>query len=222
MIAAAASRLAWPAPAGERQRRVMLLAVMAGHAGLIWLALWTRVGLPDPVQRLGGSAGGAPNVFELSRPGVVGGGDGDRLSGRAAAPSAPGERPVTDSPAATTGRAPGGESALRLGDDLASALADDPLAGGGRADYHAVLRRHIVAYASAPEGFRARAGLVVFRFRIARDGSILDARILRAPDNLLGEAALATLWRAEPMPVVPADLPVPLEVDVPIDFQLRR
>ena len=37
----------------------------------------------------------------------------------------------------------------------------------------------------------------------------------------LDEAALATLWRSDPMPRVPVNLTAPLEVDVPIEFRMR-
>ena len=115
-----------------------------------------------------------------------------------------------------------GRGDAALAQALAGALAD-PLAGGA-ADYDAVLRRHIARYARHPEGsgLNRRAGIVLVRFRVARDGQVVDARVLRTQGANLDEAALAALWRAEPLPHVPADLPAPLEVDVPIDFVARR
>src|SRR5690606_40428647 len=63
--------------------------------------------------------------------------------------------------------------------------------------------------------------LVILRFRVARDGRVVDARVLRSPNGLIGEKALAALWRSEPLPQVPGELVAPVEVDVPIDFQVQ-
>ncbi len=107
--------------------------------------------------------------------------------------------------------------------ELASLLADDPLAGAGKSAYGAILRKHIAAH-SRRRGDRigrSDAGLVILRFRVARDGRVVDARVLRSPNSLVGEKALAALWRAEPLPQVPDELPAPIEVDVPIDFQVQ-
>lgn len=107
--------------------------------------------------------------------------------------------------------------------ELAALLADDPLAGQGRSDYGAILRRHIADH-SRRHGDRIGrrdAGLVVLRFRVARDGRVIDARVLRSPNSLVGERALAALWRSEPLPRVPKELAAPIEVDVPIDFQVK-
>lgn len=110
-----------------------------------------------------------------------------------------------------------------MGDELALALADDPLAGGGAPGYEAVLRRHIAHHRQQPDmsGGRLRTGVVIVRFRVDRDGRVVDARVLQTQGPSLDEAALAALWRAEPLPGVPAGMPAPLEVDVPIDFRLR-
>jgi protein TonB len=110
-----------------------------------------------------------------------------------------------------------------LGDMIASVLADDPAGGGDWISYEAILRRHIARYRQHPDkaGGRGRTGIVVVRFNVDRDGRIVDARILKTQGASLDEAALAALWRAEPLPVVPAALPTPLEIDVPIDFRVR-
>lgn len=107
--------------------------------------------------------------------------------------------------------------------ELAALLADDPLAGQGRTDYGAILRRHIADHSRRHGDRIARsdAGLVVLRFRVARDGRVIDARVLRSPSSLVGERALAALWRSEPLPQVPGELAAPIEVDVPIDFQVK-
>lgn len=112
--------------------------------------------------------------------------------------------------------------AADLGDELAQLLADDPVSGGGKASYETILRRHISAHSRAPADRRGRrlTGMVIVRFRVERDGQIVDARVLRSRGAKLDEAALATLWRSEPLPSVPDHYSAPLEVDMPIDFQM--
>ena len=103
-----------------------------------------------------------------------------------------------------------------LGDDLAGVLADDPFAGGGLSSYETILRLHIAEHGQGARGKLQRPGVVLVRFRVARDGEIIDARVLSSPNSRLSELALAALWRSEPLPRVPDELSVPLEVDVPI------
>lgn len=121
-----------------------------------------------------------------------------------------------------TGEAPEAGTA-KFDAELASLLADDPLSGAGKSDYGTILRKHIASH-SRRRGdriVRSDAGLVVLRFRVARDGRVVDARVLRSPNSLIGEKALAALWRSEPLPQVPDELAAPIEVDVPIDFQVQ-
>ncbi len=141
-------------------------------------------------------------------------------SGTAPASRGDTERAVKEQPqGAGPGKlAYGGDAALT--EALAGALADDPLSGGGSPGYDAALRRHLARFAQPPRASAGRRrGIVVIRFRIDRDGRVVDARVLKSQGSPLDEAALATLWRAEPLPGVPAGLPTPLEVDVPIDFK---
>lgn len=107
--------------------------------------------------------------------------------------------------------------------ELASLLADDPLMGAGKSAYGAILRKHIAAHSrrGGDRIGRNDAGLVILRFRVSRDGRVVDARVLRSPNGLIGEKALAALWRSEPLPQVPGELVAPVEVDVPIDFQVQ-
>lgn len=138
------------------------------------------------------------------------------------------ELPLTQKHADVAIRTKGAGEASYAGDtkfnaELASLLAEDPFAGAGKSAYGAVLRKHIAAH-SRHRGDRigrSDAGLVVLRFRVARDGRVVDARVLRSPNSLIGEKALAALWRSEPLPGVPGELVAPLEVDVPIDFQVE-
>jgi len=166
---------------------------------------------------------GEPLTVELLSPDRVGG--GARAGGGTADVR---ELPFTQDRSDVAIRTKGSGEAPTAGEakfdaELASLLADDPLAGAGTSAYGAVLRKHIAAH-SRRRGDRigrGDAGLVVLRFRVARDGRVIDARVLRSPNSLVGEKALAALWRSEPLPQVPGDLAAPIEVDVPIDFQVQ-
>lgn len=206
----------------QRQSRpVVLVAVLVLHLAAAVLLITQGHGTSTRGGNGGASAGNVA-VFELqdfaARNAVPreGGGSGPALvlPGKAeadpAAASGQGGRGVRAAP---------GEA--RLGDELAWVLADDPFAGGGRTPYETILRRHIAAYSRAPTDNTGRkyAGMVILRFRVARDGTIVDVRVLRARSARLEEAALAALWDAEPLPPVPAEFDTPLEVDVPIYFK---
>jgi len=98
-------------------------------------------------------------------------------------------------------------------------LADDA-GGGDPLSYRDQLLEHIRPFRAYPrEALRTGlSGQVVVRFRIGRAGEVVDLRILASRGAVLDEAAMRTIWRAEPLPPVPATLPTPWEVDLPIDF----
>lgn len=100
---------------------------------------------------------------------------------------------------------------------IAGAVADNPL--GGNDWYRAQLRYHLAAHRRTPaDGRGARQGTVIIRFTLSREGRVIDARVVMSRGASLDQAALATLWDAEPMPRVPSSLPAPIEVDMPVDF----
>ena len=207
-----------------RSRVSAMVAILLLSGALVVLAVWRGSGLADAPGR-GGAGRGELTVFELpaadQSPSTSQHGGGKRMQ---AAPT-PGETAgqVAQSGPVGAGEIENAAGSAAFGDQLARLLADDPLAGGGVADYAVILRRHVAAYISAPAGGSGRrsTGTVVVRFRVARDGMIVDARVLQAMSAPLDEAALATLWRAEPLPGVPLNLTAPLEVDVPIEFRMR-
>lgn len=212
------SRRAAPEDRGRKAAIALSLVLHAG--GFILFSL----------VYAGGGAGGSraapgsePMTVELltfdpaAGPARAGGGDIDAR-----------DLPVTRENSDVAIRTKGSGKAAEAGNakfdtELASLLADDPLAGAGKSAYGAILRKHIAAHSRRRGDHigRGDAGLVILRFRVARDGRVVDARVLRSPNSLVGEKALAALWRAEPLPQVPDELPAPIEVDVPIDFQVR-
>ena len=205
-----------------RSRVSALVGILLLSAALVLLALWRGSGLADAPGH-GGAGLGELAVFEIPAaelsPSTPKQGGGKRS---AIAPGTTADQ-VAESGPAGAGEVENLSGAAAFGDELAQLLAEDPLAGGGVADYAVILRRHVAAHISAPTGSDGRnlAGTVIVRFRVARDGRIVDARVLQATSAPLEEAALATLWRSDPMPRVPLDLAAPLEVDVPIEFRMR-
>ncbi|OYW44767.1 MAG: hypothetical protein B7Z08_08380 [Sphingomonadales bacterium 32-68-7] len=107
-----------------------------------------------------------------------------------------------------------------LAQAVAGALADDPMAAGQGLNYRAQLIAHIRRFLFyPPEALRrGLSGTVVVRFRIDRAGQVIDLRVLRTRGAVLDTAAMDAIWKAEPLPAVPAAIQAPWEVDVPIDF----
>ena len=62
--------------------------------------------------------------------------------------------------------------------------------------------------------------MVLLRFRMDRDGKLLDSRIEKSSgSDALDQEALAALARAQPLPAPPVEVPGnPLELIVPVDF----
>jgi TonB family protein len=209
--------------ASPHSRLFGIATVLLLYVAFIAILLWRGIGLSD-VPGQGGSGPGEPAVFKMaplaatSGPPRKGGGDEAQIVNLQ---SAQADQDI-ESRRVGSGN-DDDQGAAVLGDEFAQLLADDPLSGGGQADYETVLRRHIAAHSRALTHGKGRrhSGTVIVRFRVAREGEIVDARVLESRGVPLDEAALATLWRSEPLPSVPDSLDAPLEVDVPIDFQLH-
>ena len=195
-------------------------AVLAGHALLLLSWAWVR-GNPAiaPIQSNGGGGEGALAVFTLRAAPAEGSSSG---AVGASPPPVPGEIPVEPNPVVSVARSGAGASAdlAALNEAIAGAVADDPLGGAERADYRSVLMRHIMRFRQ-PLREASATGTVIVRFRIDRTGAIVDARVVGTRGPVLDEAALATLWRAEPLPGVPSHMAAPLDIEMPIDFRVR-
>lgn len=209
-----------PVPGDNRHGAAIALSLCLHLGGLILFSLaYAGDGAGGP----GETASGEPMTVELLSPELPAG--PSRAGG--GVPDAR-ELPFTQERSDVAIRTKGSSPAPNAGNakfdaDLARLLADDPLAGAGRSAYGTILRKHIAANSQRRGDHigRGDAGLVVLRFRVARDGRVVDARVLRSPNSLVGEKALAALWRSEPLPQVPDELAAPIEVDVPIDFQVQ-
>lgn len=230
---AARTRRLW-----RRQGYALLLAVV-GHLALLWLFVGGSHGVEGRIaaldlaytdphaisvtlpqgRREAGQAGGIPQggggAVEADiepRPG-----DGTGPEGQGG-----GGADWSDTSEAAQVAATVGEAAELRGGSL-DAAPGSPMGAVLDNAYQRLLLRHIRGFRLYPaEAVKRRAeGIVVVRFRVSRDGAIEEAWVARrSRDVALDRAALDTLWRAEPLPAVPAELPAPLEVEVPVPFRL--
>ena len=129
-------------------------------------------------------------------------------TGREAAASP--EAPTVAAPRPAEGEAPG-----------VTRAAVDPAVGD---DYRHRLLQHIETYRqrlSAAPG-RPSSGTVLVRFWVDRDGRVLAASVVGGSGVAdFDDEAVATIWRARPMPAIPAALPERLSVTLPIAFGPR-
>lgn len=196
---------------------------MALHLCALWIALLPRDGavLAKSAPGQGAStlrvfdvAATTAQVRERRR------GTADGTDARSAIPSAGTEAIQARGSVDAVGKVDRSGADEALARAAAEALGDDAGAAGDRIDYRRRLLDHIRPFRAYPKlAVKARqAGAVVVRFRIGRNGEVVDLRVLKTSGALLDAAAMNTIWRAEPMPPVPPTLTTPWEVDVPIDF----
>ncbi len=86
------------------------------------------------------------------------------------------------------------------------------------------LLQHIARFEQYPVRAKSKGveGTVQVLFRLRRDGRVLDAQVMRSSGETdLDVEAIATLYRAEPLPSIPGEMPDELRVLLPIAFSLR-
>lgn len=101
----------------------------------------------------------------------------------------------------------------------ASAFANDDIR-----NYQRVLLLHIERYRGYPVDERSRRieGTVLVRFAMNRQGSVLDAWVDRSSGVIaLDDEAIATVHRAQPLPLIPASLPDRLSIVLPVSFSVQ-
>ncbi|WCM25958.1 TonB family protein [Sphingomonas sp. QA11] len=87
-------------------------------------------------------------------------------------------------------------------------------------DYRRRLLDHIALFRrkSAFDG-GDRSGSAMVRFAVKRDGSVIAVTLVTGSGvSVLDSEAIATIWRAQPMPPIPGSLPDSLSVTLPIVF----
>lgn len=90
--------------------------------------------------------------------------------------------------------------------------------------FRQALERHIAQYQRYPDLARQRhlQGTVEVVFELRRDGRIGGVWVARSSGaGVLDAEAVATLYRAEPLPSIPSQMPSELRIRLPIDFTLR-
>jgi protein TonB len=142
------------------------------------------------------------------------------ITGAPAAPPGPAATPVSLPIAPPRSAAPsgGGAPAVEVA-AAAPALAADPMLGE---DYRRRLLDHIATYRRPPvlaEGERG-TGVVVVHLALDRQGEVLSVTVSNSSGVTdLDDKAVATIWRARPMPSIPPALPGRLAVTLPVSFE---
>lgn len=90
-------------------------------------------------------------------------------------------------------------------------------------DFQRQLLTHIEAYRQYPVAARRdqSTGEVEVIFTMNRNGIILGIWIRRSSGYpILDKAAVATVLRAQPLPRIPADLPDPINITLPVILEV--
>lgn len=93
--------------------------------------------------------------------------------------------------------------------------------GASRTDYESVLREHMRPFFAYPEAARPGRlhGTVQVHFSVGRDGRLLGASVQESSGYaVLDAAALDLVRRAQPLPILPRDLPDPLDITLPLEY----
>ena len=101
---------------------------------------------------------------------------------------------------------------------------DVPGSHGGAADFQRLLFDHIRQYRRYPEAALAHRleGVVKLVFVMNRNGTLLEAWVANSSGYpLLDQSAIDMIWRADPLPTVPADLPDHLRITLPVEFSAQ-
>lgn len=118
-------------------------------------------------------------------------------------------------------------AALSGGGDAASRESPSPAPQAGAADpaigddYRRRLLQHIATYRRRPPltAGPPAYGTVMVRFSLSREGEVSAVSVATSSGVAdLDDEALATIWRARPMPVIPLALPDHLSVTLPVTF----
>lgn len=91
--------------------------------------------------------------------------------------------------------------------------------------FRQALERHIAQYQRYPDLARPRRlqGTVEVMFELRRDGHISGVWVTASSgEDVLDAEAIATLYRAEPLPPIPSQMPSELRIRLPINFALRE
>jgi protein TonB len=122
------------------------------------------------------------------------------------------------------GPRPNAESAVGSGAGGAAAAppcATGLLTSGLNLDFLRIVQAHISRFKRFPADDSGEPihGTVLIVFSMNRGGEVLGVAVKKSSgDARLDAEAIATIWRAQPMPQIPSPLPDQLGFIVPIDF----
>ncbi len=122
---------------------------------------------------------------------------------------------------APVSEAPGDRGGGTQGAPAAEGLQTASTASAAGSNYRARLLAHIQPFRRYPTQAEAVAahGVTQLIFRVDQDGNVMGVWIKSSSGfEALDNEAMATVLRAQPMPHVPAGLPSPLTVQLPVSF----
>jgi periplasmic protein TonB len=108
--------------------------------------------------------------------------------------------------------------------DLSPAVSRQAPSDDATMKFRQALLRHIARYERYPSEARARheQGTVEVLFHLRRNGRVIEAWVTTTSGApLLDQEAIATLYRAEPLPPIPSEMPEELKILLPINFSLQ-
>ena len=133
--------------------------------------------------------------------------------------------PAPPQPVALILDAPVAEQAARSAAPPAPTLPPGPVEASPSHDsWEGRVMARLERYRRYPSAARShrQQGVAWVNATLDRDGQLLALRLQQSSGHpLLDEAAIATFHRAAPLPRVPADRGVPLQLQFPVEFALR-
>ncbi len=106
----------------------------------------------------------------------------------------------------------------------APSAADVARVSAAKATWRGILEAHLQKFHKYPRSAQRRniEGTVLLRFRMTRDGEVLSYSVERSSEHdVLDEAALTMIERAQPLPPLPDDVPgESIEIIIPANFNM--
>jgi protein TonB len=105
-----------------------------------------------------------------------------------------------------------------------STSAPEGALAGAKATWEGEVLARLGKFRRYPQSSRLRheEGTVYLKFALSREGRILASAIEHSSGSVsLDKEALATLYRAQPLPAIPPHMPNELELSLPIEFFLQ-
>jgi periplasmic protein TonB len=106
--------------------------------------------------------------------------------------------------------------------ESSQAFASSSASAGIASDFQQRLLAHIATFKRYPNEAPPDQRRVELTFAMTRDGLVLGVWITRSSGyTALDKEAIATVLRSQPLPSIPDELPAPLNITLPVDFDPR-